>query len=504
MTQALTNDLDAFRGLHVAVIGEAMLDSYLDGGSSRLCPEAPVPVVAVAARRDAAGGAANTAVNLRALGAKVEFLSVIGNDAEGMLLQRCLEQQGIAAEHVLTHCKRRTLSKQRVCACGQILVRFDQGDTGPLDSNYEKRLIERLEARFSVCDAVIVSDYGYGVLTPVVIAALSRLQAHSPRILVADSKQLRAYRRVGLTAIKPNYAEAIQVLNLTSESEPDNRAAQIIRNEKRLLDQTGARIAAVTLDRDGAILLERDRVPYRTFARPASRGCPSGAGDTFLAAFALALAAGADTPAAAEIASAAAAVVVAKEGTAVCSAAELRERLLADGAPSASRARLAAELAEHRRQGRRIVFTNGCFDILHRGHVSYLRRARELGDILVVGVNSDASIRRLKGPSRPINTLEDRLTVLAALRFVDYLVPFDEDTPHELIRLVRPDIFVKGGDYTRDRLPEASLVEEQGGIVRILPLVEDRSTTSLIDRIRGGSHAAPSTAFPVLNGQATS
>lgn len=336
------------------------------------------------------------------------------------------------------------------------------------------------------------------------------MQQRWPRLLVADSKQLSAYRSVNVTAIKPNYAEAVQLLGLADDDEPDSRAERIVRHGQRLLEISGARLAAVTLDREGAVVLERERVPYRTRSRPAARGCPSGAGDTFAAAFALALAAGADTPEAAEIAATAAALVAAREGTSICTAAELRGQLMTEEGegmlekslphPAALRERLAAELEEQRRRGRRIVFTNGCFDILHRGHVTYLRRARELGDLLVVGVNSDAGIRRLKGPARPINTLEDRLAVLAALRFVDHLVPFDEDTPHELIRLVRPDIFVKGGDYTRERLPEASLVEELGGVVRILPLIEDRSTTSMIDRIRGTN---PSAALPLLNGHAT-
>ncbi len=504
MTSALVKHLDAFRGLRVLVLGEAMLDSYLEGGSSRLCPEAPVPVVSVAARRDAAGGAANTAVNLHALGATVSFLSVLGDGVEAFLLRRCLEEHGLSTDHLLVQPGRRTLSKQRVCAGGQILVRFDQGDTGPIDAPSEGQLVERLASLFSRCDAVVISDYGYGVLTPTVIATLTELQARVPRLLVADSKQLRAYQQVGLTAAKPNYAEAVQLLGLPDDDVPTARAERIVRYEKRLLKATGARIAAVTLDRDGAVVFERGRVPYRTGARPSAPGCPSGAGDTFLAAFTLGLAVGADFPAAAEIASAAAAVVVAKEGTSICSTVELHNALTADGTVNGCRARLAAELAEHRRRGRRIVFTNGCFDILHRGHVSYLRRARELGDVLVVGVNSDASIRRLKGPTRPINTLEDRLTVLAALRCVDHLLPFDEDTPHELVRLVRPDIFVKGGDYTRDRLPEAALVEELGGVVRILPLVEDRSTTSMIDRIRSGLDAKPQAVFPLLNGHITS
>lgn len=503
MNPALMKYLDAFSGLRVGVIGEAMLDSYLDGDSNRLCPEAPVPVVSISGRRDAPGGAANTAVNLHALGANVSFLSVIGDDAEATMLRRGLQQHGIATDHLLIQPGRRTLSKQRICAGGQILVRFDQGDTCAIDAGSEKRLIERLTARFDTWDAVVVSDYGYGVLTLQVIAALAQLQGRSPRILVADSKQWSAYRCMRPTVLKPNYAEALRILGLSDEGATNGRPERILRHEKRLLQATAARIVAVTLDREGAVLLERDRLPYRTFAQPVSIGCSSGAGDTFLAALALALTAGADTPAAAEIATAAAAVVVAKEATAVCSAAELQNQVanrrrqppglahprLTHPAANAA-ASLAAELAEHRRQGRRIVFTNGCFDILHPGHVIYLRRARELGEVLIVGVNTDAGIRRLKGPTRPINTLEDRLAVLAALRFVDYLLPFEEDTPHELIRLVRPDIFVKGGDYTRDRLPEASLVEELGGVVRILPLIEDRSTTKTIDRIRG-TYIAP-------------
>jgi D-beta-D-heptose 7-phosphate kinase/D-beta-D-heptose 1-phosphate adenosyltransferase len=199
---------------------------------------------------------------------------------------------------------------------------------------------------------------------------------------------------------------------------------------------------------------------------------------------ALALAAGAEAPAAADLASAASAVVVGKDGTATCCAPELRERVSPAGKSLAGRDELADCVAAHRRQGRRLVFTNGCFDILHRGHISYLSRAKALGDVLIVGVNSDEGIRRLKGPSRPIIALEDRLQVLSALSCVDHVVPFDEDTPHELIRVVRPDTFVKGGDYSRATLPEAGLVEEFGGTVEILSFLADRSTTDIIARVR--------------------
>ncbi len=240
----------------------------------------------------------------------------------------------------------------------------------------------------------------------------------------------------------------------------------------------------MTLDADGVLVLERGRPAHRAYARAVPNARVNGAGDTFVAAFTLALAAGAHTPAAAELASAAAGVVVAKEGTAVCSAAELRESLVAEAKVVADAERLAARLALHRAQGRRVVFTNGCFDLLHRGHITYLNQAKTLGEVLVVAVNSDTSVRRLKGPRRPILPLEDRMQVLSALSCVDYIIPFEEDTPERLIRLLRPDVFVKGGDYRRETLPEAPLVEAQGGVVKILPYLLDRSTSGIIERIR--------------------
>ncbi len=484
MSADLPPIIDAFEGLHVLVLGEAMLDRYLDGTSGRLCPEAPVPVVALSGRRDVPGGAANAAVNARSLGAEVTLLSTIGHDAEGEALRLALEQRGVPGDDLQPCRGRRTLTKTRVSASGQLLVRFDQGDTGPVDVTCEQRLIERLRAVFPTCDAVIVSDYDYGVLTPKVIGTLTALQAKHPRVLVGDSKRLAAFRSVGFSAVKPNYRQALKLLNQPEPDDARDRAELIASQAGRVLDRTGARVAAVTIDSDGAVVLERGRPPYRTYARPAPPGRASGAGDTFTAALALALAAGADTPAAAELASAAAAVVVAEDVTAACTARALRAFVTTGDKLTADRDELAARLDHLRRHGRRVVFTNGCFDILHRGHTTYLSRAKALGDVLVVGVNTDESIRKLKGPGRPINALEDRLQVLAALSCVDFVVPFGEPTPHELIRVVRPDVFVKGGDYTRERLPEASLVEEQGGVVRILPMVEDRSTTGMIERIR--------------------
>jgi D-beta-D-heptose 7-phosphate kinase/D-beta-D-heptose 1-phosphate adenosyltransferase len=482
MTDRLPELIAGFAGRRVLVLGDPMLDVTISGACGRVCPEAPAPVVRVTGSAAAPGGAANAAANARALGADVTLLGLAGDDAEADELAAVLADSEVSADDLLRVPGRRTLAKRRVVAAGQVICRLDQGDTSPAAGEAEERLIARLRDLWADADAVIVSDYGYGALTPRVIAVLAELQRAAPRAAVGDSRRLAAFRSVGLTAVKPNYAETLNLLGLDPPADAD-RAEAVAAVGADVLDRTGATVAAVTLDADGAVVFERGRPPYRTYTEARPGGRASGAGDTYTAALALALAAGADTPAAAELAAAAAAVVVGRDGTAVCSARDLRARFTGD-AKIHDREGIIVRLAEERRRGRRVVLTNGCFDILHRGHVTYLSRAKALGDVLVVGVNTDAGIRRLKGPERPINALDDRLEVLAALSCVDYLVPFDEDTPHELIRAVRPDVFVKGGDYTRDRLPEAGLVEQLGGEVRILGFVADRSTTALIGRIR--------------------
>ncbi len=483
METDLSKLLDAIAGLNIIVIGEAILDCYLSGVADRLCPEAAVPVVSVTDLDQAPGGAANTAVNVCSLGGQVTLISVIGDDGEGALLRQVLQERGVSTQHVLTHPGRQTLAKQRVIAGSQLLVRFDQGSTTALDSEMEQALMDELERCFPESDAVIVSDYGYGILTERVIQAIAKLQQSQPRVLVVDSKNLTAYRHVGVTAVKPNYGQAMQLLGVPI-TEPTKRVDQIWAHQEQILDLTGARIAAVTLDAEGALIFEGNHSPHRTYARRVKNYHTTGAGDTFVSALTLALAAGAPTPTAADFAASAAAVVVGKDGTTACSAQELRQSL----SPSTDKyvldsSLLLARVASYRACGYRIVFTNGCFDILHAGHVSYLKRAQALGDILIIGVNSDVSVSRLKGPSRPINPLWDRIQVLAALESVDHLVAFNDDTPSNLIQMLRPDVYVKGGDYTKQKLPEASLVEHLGGVVQILPFVDNRSTTSIIERI---------------------
>jgi D-beta-D-heptose 7-phosphate kinase / D-beta-D-heptose 1-phosphate adenosyltransferase len=471
-------------GLNVLVIGDAILDSYLSGTADRICREAPVPIVALADRVDAPGGAGNTAVNAAALGASVRLLTVVGDDREGRVLARSLAARGVAADDLIADPTRETLSKNRLVADSQILIRFDRGTTEAAGPATEHEVVTRLRAAFPATDVVIVSDYGYGVLTPRVIDTLAELQAASPTVVVVDAKYPQRFRHVGVTAVKPNHGEAVRLLGTTTGHGGPGRAASIERHADDLFELTGARIVVVTLDVDGAVMLERGRPAYRTYARPSSNAKATGAGDTFTAALSLALGAGAHSVAAVELASQAAAIVVERDGTSTCSTAQLLERV--GGAPAFVGDWDAVErlAASYRRAGKRVVFTNGCFDILHRGHIAYLNQAKAMGDVLIVGLNSDESVRRLKGPERPINSLEDRAHVLAALSCIDHIVAFDDDTPVRLIERIRPDVFVKGGDYRPDMLPERETVESLGGVVHILPYVEDRSTTGIIEHIR--------------------
>jgi len=488
MTGTLLSAINAFAGLDVLIVGDAMLDTYVLGCSGRLCQEAPVPVLVVDDRLVMPGGAANVAMNVRAMGAMPRLLSVVGGDLDGDTLRTALRDAGIGDDLIRTDAGRMTLSKSRIVGDGQLLVRTDDGTTAQVEGATEAALVSSLREAWPTSDAVIVSDYGYGVLTTTVLEALVDLQQTHPIVLIVDAKDLARYRSLEPTAVKPNHGQASTLLGEPPATAAD-RERQVLDGADRLFAATGAHIVAVTLDAEGAIVFERGRAPYRTYAHPRRSARTSGAGDTFAATLALAIAAGQTTPAAAELASAAAAVVVGKERTAICDARELRHQVAGGSKLVDSVDELAARVEFHRRQGRRIVFTNGCFDILHRGHVTYLSRAKALGDVLVVAVNSDESVRALKGPQRPVTPLEDRVQVLSALSCVDLVVPFADLTPERSIEVAKPDVVVKGGDYTIEMLPEATLVERLGGRVQILPYVDDRSTTGIIERIRAADRS---------------
>ncbi|GAA1794964.1 D-glycero-beta-D-manno-heptose 1-phosphate adenylyltransferase [Planosporangium flavigriseum] len=482
-------DLPArWRGATVLVVGDAMLDGWLAGSPRRLCREAPAPVLEVERITYAGGGAANTAANIAALGGRAMLVSPIGEDPDGGRLRRRLDAAGV--DHRLVPVRgRRTLAKRRLVADEQIVLRFDEGDTGALPAKSEAALVDvAATALDSGVDAVVVGDYGGGGAAESVRALLAQRRDDIP-LLVVDAHDPRPWAGVRPDLVTPSFAEACRLLECDPVAVGTRRAEWVIEATDRLLALAGAPTVAVTLDIDGSVVLTAEVEPVRTHALPAPTSLTVGAGDAYVAAFTLALAAKVPLADAAHVAQLAATAATRGHvpGTAVCDTHGLLEIGGEGDQVEIGAADLVAAVAAYRKRGKRIVFTNGCFDVLHRGHVGYLNQARRLGDVLIVAVNSDDSVRRLKGPERPVNSVEDRVAVLAALSSVDHVVVFEEDTPANLIALVRPDLYVKGGDYRPEMIPEASLVRELGGEVLTLDYLPDRSTTKLIGRIRAGT-----------------
>ena len=494
----------SFRQLRVLVIGDTMLDTYLEGTAIRLCSEGPVPVVRKTAEQRIPGGAANTAANLRALEAEVALLGVVGRDIAGSLLREALQARGIDDRWLVEDEQASTLHKLRILADGQYVVRFDEGgQQGDQSSPYtvvtQQRLLAHLERLYAWCDLVLVSDYCYGAVFDALIELLEKLHSAQPKIWLIDSKALQRFHAVSATVVTPNYLEAqllVASMKTSSRSQGDAAdMAEVADVARRLLSSLNTEYVAVTLAERGVFLLNRTGYTAHIPAHPVPHANDVGAGDSFSAALALALATGAEIEEAARIAIDAAAIAVTKPRTAVVHLQELLQSVSLrsyardvhtqrSSEEYAARTRLMARLEAERMSGRTVVFTNGVFDILHAGHVQFLRQARALGDVLVVGINSDGSVRRRKGLGRPINSERDRCSLVAALDMVDHVIIFDEDTPSDLIRLLHPSIHVKGGDYADESLPEAEAVREVGGRIVILPLAGTLSTSDVIERIK--------------------
>jgi len=321
----LSHYIDVWQSLKVLVIGDVMLDCYLQGTSDRLCQEAPVPVVVISERQDFPGGAANVAANVSRLGAKTFLLSAIGQDEGGERLQATLQKQHVSTAHLLINQERSTLMKQRIVANSHLLVRFDQGNTGALELDLETKIIEQLTTLFVACDAVIISDYGYGQITPRIIQTLEHLQKTYSKTIVIDSKQLGEFQAIHPTMVKPNYGETLKLLNLPKQE--THRIEQLMPYQNNLLQLTGASYVAVTLDRDGVLIFEQNQPPLHLPTTPAPTHHTSGAGDTFVSALTLALAAQAPITSAAHLALVTTAIVVSQPGTTVCTATQLRQTL---------------------------------------------------------------------------------------------------------------------------------------------------------------------------------
>ncbi len=494
--------LSRFSQLRALVIGDAMLDSYIEGEASRLCREGPVPVVYKKSELHLPGGAANTAANLRALGAEVTFLSLIGQDRAGHLLHEELRKRDVEDRYLLSSPQVSTLHKQRILADGQYVVRLDEGELAHGDEiapEVQKRLVSALEKAYPACDLVVVSDYCYGVVCASLVERLHRLHEKHPKVLLLDSKHLEHLASLHATVVTPNYAEA---LRLVEEDTADEEVKQhwqgdIERLGKHILARLQSEHVAITLGAQGVFLLGRQGQPRHLPAYPVIHANDVGAGDSFASALALALAAGGQMEEAAQLGIEAACIAVTKRWTALVSLEELQHRLRAktytatENSKRRSLSDLRVKLEQLRQSGQKIVFTNGVFDLLHFGHIKLLRQARMLGDVLVVGINSDSSTRRLKGEGRPINSEQERMALVEALDAVDYVILFDEDTPEALIRALRPHIHVKGGNYANRALPEAAAVRESGGRIVIIPRENGKSTSGTIARITAATAHEP-------------
>lgn len=463
----------------IAVLGDLILDRWWSGPAERMSREAPAPVVRVTERVDVPGGAANTAMNLAALGAQVRLVGVVGDDDAGVRLLALLTAAGVDVGHAVSLRGFATTAKARVVGGGQLVARVDEGDRP--DAAARERVLEAALRATEDAAAELLCDYGAGALADGVRDGLV-LRGRRPRVTAVDAHDAAPWAPLAPTVITPNAGETALLLGAPLGSGPE-RADTVEARAAELLAASGAEGVVVTLDRDGTVVLAAGAEPARTTARPAPDFLANGAGDTFAAALTLALSTGETLQDAARFAQAAADVVVQERGTTVCTAAALRASLT-DGAPLLDADALVARLAGDRAAGRRIVFTNGIFDVLHPGHTAYLRQAKRLGDVLVVALNDDESVRRLKGAGRPINRAPDRAALVGELACVDYVTVFGSDTPIPLLERIRPDVYVKGGDYTAAMLQEAGVVEAHGGSVVIADYVSPHSTSAIIARTR--------------------
>jgi D-beta-D-heptose 7-phosphate kinase/D-beta-D-heptose 1-phosphate adenosyltransferase len=460
-------------------VGDIIVDHYVRGISERISPEAPVPVVLFESEESIPGGAANVARNIASMGAHASCIGVSGTDADGDQLIKLLKNLSIETGSLVRDANRATTVKTRVMALNQQMIRLDRETNAPVSPETEARLIEQIRDAMAGCHAVVLSDYAKGVLTPDVIAATLD-QARRMHIPVLVDPKGRAYGRYrGAYALTPNAREAADATGI-----PTNTHDGLAAAAAEIMRQTECQLLVITRGADGIALFEPGAAPLFMPTEALEVFDVTGAGDTFVGLLATAIGAGIDHHKAAALANTAAGVVVGKSGAAVISPDELRAAL----EERASKAKIVrpeelGELGEKLRAGgKRIVLANGCFDFIHAGHIDFLQRARALGDVLVLATNSDAAITRLKGAPRPVIRRDQRLRLLAAINEVDYLTVFEDDTPHEIIRALQPDVLVKGKNYTTPEVEGHEIISAQGGNVVLLDLIHELSTGDILKR----------------------
>jgi D-beta-D-heptose 7-phosphate kinase/D-beta-D-heptose 1-phosphate adenosyltransferase len=512
MMPDLIRRLERLGSPRVVVIGDLVLDRYIWGYAERISQEAPVPLLRADQREHRLGGAASVATMLRALGAEVRLAGAVGRDVEADQVRRMLADQAIDDRLVLALDDRPTTLKERYIGRAQDrhpqqMIRVDYETRDPIPADALARLHAELPAALAWAEVILISDYGKGVCTPGLLRAVIETAAKSGVKVLADPIRSTDYSRYhGVHCMTPNRLEAQLATGMTISRKEDALAVG-----RRLVETLGLEAVLITLDREGMALVRADGRAEVLPTRPRQVYDITGAGDMVLAVVGLCIANGADYAEAAALGNIAGGLEVEKFGVATLTLQEILGDLMDHGGPERSklldRHQLAGELNRRRLKGQTVVFTNGCFDLLHRGHVRLLRQAASLGDFLVVGLNSDASVRRLKGPSRPLNAVEARADVLSELEAVGAVTIFEDDTPLALIEAIRPDVLVKGGDYRPEEVVGRTEVEALGGRLVLVPQIEGYSTTGLINRAnegergRNGVSAVPAPHLPPGKGR---
>jgi len=463
----LSKLIEKFKGKNVLVVGDVMLDEYIKGDTSRISPEAPVPVLKVQSKEYRLGGAANVAYNITSLGANCTLIGQVGNDDIRNELVRELKEKCI--DYFFVENNIPTIKKTRIIAQNQQVIRVDSEEIQKISENQVKKILSFVKGRSF--DVIIVADYNKGVAVPSLIKELKKLNIK----IVADPKPNNIELFKNVYAVSPNLKEAQEI---TKETE-------FIKTGKKLEKMLNS-IILLTRGPDGLSIFQKGTHQYIP-SQAKEVYDVSGAGDTFTAVFALATVASLSAYDSAIIANHAAGLVVSKFGTASLTRSEFKQTIKEEISKVKSVKEMKSLIKKLKAEKKKIVFTNGCFDILHVGHVKLLNKAKSFGDVLILGLNTDKAIKKLKGPSRPINNQEERAEVLANLNAVDFVVFFGEDTPVKIISELKPNIHIKGGDYNPEdfkQMPEAKIVKEYGGIIKIVELFNGKSTTGLIEKIK--------------------
>ncbi len=474
----MTLTLPDFKKARVLIVGDVMVDRYWHGNTSRISPEAPVPVLSIHTCEDRPGGAANVALNMAHLNAQVQLSGITGNDETAFALESQLSKAQIHC-HFFKDAEIQTITKLRAIAQHQQLIRLDFEKNLAAATTTHQQLLEQFESLLTHINILVLSDYAKGTLLHVQDFIQRAITKKIP--IIVDPKGSDFHKYKGATLITPNLKEFELVVG------PCQTEEELIAKGNALLTTHQWQALLITRGEQGMTLLQQDHEPHHFPAQAKEVFDVTGAGDTVIATLAAAIAAGAPLIQATQLANIAAGIVVSKLGTASVTAKELAQTI--EIKKSAHPCILTEmQLLQYRREAYKknevIVMTNGCFDLLHPGHISYLEAARQLGDRLIVAVNDDTSVSRLKGSQRPINSLADRMTLLAALHCVDWVVSFSEDTPKKLIENILPDILVKGGDYTIEQISGADAVLKNNGQVTVIPFIDGYSSTQLIQKIK--------------------